>query len=301
MRQSLSRRLIFWAKSKRSKSIGIYVAKASLWLHTKNDNSDNTQSSKSFEIPFTDNDWDKAFSVIASHFSNAQLFITLGVGRYQLIQTDKPQVPDSEMTQALQWSIKDLVNLPPANVHLDYFHSPVDNSGKINVVALEHNEMKRLAIAAKKSGLTIRGVSIEELVLSNMPPLGSSTHSQSRLIICHQSGGDLLLAVIKNNELHLQRRVRGFHALNAMSKDDLTYGGAENISLEIQRSMDFYESQLRQAPIHAIDILVENVAEHLVPLLGKNFSQPINIVTHSNVSEFLATLAFAEMQREAKS
>ncbi len=300
MGQKLSSRLIFWAKSKKSESIGIYVAKESLWLHTKNDNNSIVQSSTpmNFEIPFIDNDWGKAFSAIAEQFPTALLHITLGAGRYQLLQADKPQVSDLDMTQALLWSIKDLVNLPLANIHLDYFHSPVDNSGKTNVVAVDRSEMQKLCLAAKEAGLTINGISIEELILSNMPALVSGTKSQSRLIVCHQAGSDLLLVVVKDNDLYLQRRVRGFHALNAMSKDDLTYGAADNLSLEIQRSMDFYESQLRQAPISEINILVDSVAEHLIPLLANNFSQPINAIKQSNVSQFLATLALAEMQRE---
>jgi MSHA biogenesis protein MshI len=72
---------------------------------------------------------------------------------------------------------------------------------------------------------------------------------------------------------------------------------ADNLSLEIQRSMDFFESQLRQPPVASIDLLVQGETDALAKAVAVNFNQPVKVVDCDQVGAKMAELAFSEWQR----
>ncbi|WP_133405656.1 MSHA biogenesis protein MshI [Parashewanella tropica] len=284
----LSRKLAFWKKPTESINIGIYIDSTHVWCFTKH--------GVELDAPqrFTrDEGGLSIFKTISETYPQARLHIILGQGCYQLLQVDKPQIDEAELKQALIWSIKDLVSTPVTQLHLDYFSYSIANNNKLNVVVSEKAMLQQMVSAACEQDLTITGISIEEIVLSNT----QGEAEQARLMLCHQEGADLLLVVIKDGELCLQRRIRGFHALNAMSKDDLSYGAADTLSLEIQRSMDFYESQSRQAPINKIQLVLGERGDDLKPLLAQNLQQPIESLNIENYSLWLAELALEEFSQ----
>ena len=281
----LYQKLAFWKQSKEQVHVGVFVSKSTLWLTVKNEQAEPVFSSIEF-----DGDWEQAFESIQQQIPFAQLAIVLDSEFYQLIQADRPNVDASELPSALLWSVKDLVNIPPANIHLDYFDSPISSNGKINVVTMERSLAQQIAIAADNVGLSIKSINIEELMLTKL----DAEEHQAQLVLCHHAGGELLLAVVKGGAMYLQRRIRGLHALDKMTREDLSYGAADNLSVEIQRSMDFYEGQLRQAPIKQITLLIDNVGEDLASLLRANFDQKVEALDVGGVSAYLSSLALVQ-------
>lgn len=55
---------------------------------------------------------------------SGQCHLVLANAHSQIVQVDKPNVPDAEITAALKWQIKDLVSIAPENMILDYFDGP---------------------------------------------------------------------------------------------------------------------------------------------------------------------------------
>ena len=139
----------------------------------------------------------------------------------------------------------------------------------------------------------IAGITIEEMAVSNLLP----SESQARLVISHLRQ-DLLFTVVRDGEPYMHRRVRGFSDINTISAQDLAYGVADNLSLELQRSMDYFESQQRQPPVAAIDILIDGACEPLAQLLSANFNQTVNPVHKTSVGNMMASLAYAELAKE---
>ena len=282
MGAGLYQKLAFWRQSKERVRVGVFASKNTLWLTIEDQQADLQQLTIEF-----DGNWEQAFQQIHQQFPHACLSIVLNSEYYQLIQADRPNVDASELSSALLWSVKDLVTIPPANIHLDYFDSPISSNGKINVVVMERSLAQQIAIAADNIGLSIDSINIEELMLTKL----ESEPEQAQLVLCHQAGGELLLAVFKDGAIYLQRQIRGLHALDKMTREDLSYGAADNLSVEIQRSMDFYEGQLRQAPIKQITLLVDNVGDDLASLLSANFDQKIQVTKVGDVSAYLSQLA----------
>lgn len=232
MNKSALSRLAFWRKQGPNKTIGIYIDSNVVSVFCP---CDDEGAVKNLEFPLDEQDWQSCFNGIHKAFGDAKIQLLLSASYYQIMLADKPNVPAEEMHQALLWSVKDLVTMPVADIHLDYFESPLESVAKVNVVVVARSMLADLVLAATDAGFSIAGVSIEELSTANLFP----DDPQARLVISHQAEQELMLTVVRHGELYMQRRVRGFSQLNAASAEELGFGSADNLSLEIQRSMDF--------------------------------------------------------------
>ncbi|MGL4614482.1 MAG: MSHA biogenesis protein MshI [Shewanella sp.] len=309
MDDGLIGRLAFWRHKAANTDLGVYVCANKLWVYRPA-----TVSGPEHWLAFDwqGSQWQTAVAELARAFPGSRLQLVLGSERYQLCVTDKPNVAVQEWPQALIWLIKDMVSLPTAQIHLDYFESPIP-SNKLNVVVVDKGPLSELVQALHQQGLSVTGISIEELATSNLcrgdfltgELVGRellsgellSCDSQARLVVTQHGGHELMLTVIKQGQLYMQRRVRGFSQLDKASVDDLNDGLADNLSLEIQRSMDYFESQLRQAPVVSIELLIDGAVKPLAQLLSANFNQAVNVIDNSAVGATFARLAFSEFSR----
>lgn len=291
MDNSIFHRLAFWRKHSNATGLGMYVAPDAVWVHQPA-----TADKEAVEMEFrlAGNNWAGVFSKIAEAFGHNRFQLVLSAAWYQLLQVDKPPVEPQEMPQALLWAVKDMVNVPVANIHLDYFDAPLASQNKVTVAVVDKSQLKQLVLAAVECHCDISGISIEEMAVCNLHP----NDPQARLVISHYPGQDLLFTVVRDGEPCMQRRVRGFGELDTITAQDLSYGAADNLSLELQRSMDYFESQLRQPPVTAIDILVGGASDTLAQLVGANFNQAVTSIPKSSVGIAMATLAYTEMNRE---
>ena len=283
-------KLAFWQTSKSMGDVGVFVADDCLWVYKPKQE---LSAAVINQFSVNKNDWHQAFEALKHEFGRVRVQLVLSQQYYQLVQVDKPNVESSEVNQALIWSIKDMVSEPVTNIHLDYFESSLIPSTKVNVVVGSRQFLMQLATACADNGLEITGISIEELALRHLITHDNMAH----MLVAHLPQQEVLLLVVKAGELLMQRRVRGFNQLNQATLDELKLGLADNLSLEIQRSMDYFESQLRQAPVTSISILVEGDSASLANLVGANFNQKVTSITHDGVQSLLAQLALKELTR----
>lgn len=292
MDKGLFARLAFWRAKQAGAMLGVYVCADRLWVYAPATGS-HAEQWVSFELQ--QDQWQQTFAELARAFPHASLQIVLGSGRYQLLVADKPNVDSDELSQALLWSIKDMVTIPVPQIHLDYFESPLP-SNKLSVVVVDKDKLRAMVQAISEHGLSVLGISIEELAMTNL----FDQDNQARLVVSHHSGQELLLTVVKQGQLYMQRRVRGFSGLDKAEVDELNYGLADNLSLEIQRSMDYFESQLRQPPVASIELFADGAVDALAKLVSANFNQAVNVVNKRAVGASMAGLAFSELSRGAE-
>ena len=101
---------------------------------------------------------------------------------------------------------------------------------------------------------------------------------QATLLVCQQPGEDMLILIIKQGRLYFQRRLRGMASIGNKTESELDMGTIDSLTLEIQRSADYFERQLKQAPIKNIDILVPIKHEaYLARRLAENSNAPVNL------------------------
>ncbi|WP_228289646.1 MSHA biogenesis protein MshI [Shewanella cyperi] len=290
MENSFLARLSFWKANQSKRPAGLFLGESYAWVFLPQPGKD----PEVLQFPIDDKDWSALMAPLSQRLGPLSLALVLCPARYQLLTVDKPAVPEDEVSQALVWSIKDMVSEPLDKLQIDYFSPPVAASNKLTVVCSAKPELQALVKAADDVGCELMGISIEELVSSRL----WGKDSPARLVVSHVPEQDLLLTVVREGELWMQRRVRGFRELNGLSEQDLTYGVADNLSLEIQRSMDYFESQLRQAPVASIEVLVEGSGRALSRLLAANFNQKVNYLETDSVAGTFARLGLAEFAPE---
>ena len=180
--------------------------------------------------------------------------IVLNSQQSQIVQVDKPRVPAAEINSALKWQIKDLVTISPENMVLDYFNGPVLAGGqeKINVVCAPINELKKIVTAVNQGDMDVASITIAEFAFANLLP----AQNDACLLVCQQPNEEIVLLIVKQGKLFFHRRLRGYSQIANKTEDELSMTIIDNLALEIQRSSDYFERQLKQAPIKEIKVLL---------------------------------------------
>jgi len=195
----------------------------------------------------------------------------------QVVQVDKPNVPDSEINSALKWQIKDLVSISPDNMVLDYYDAPTLSGGKekINVVCAPLDELKKLVTATEQGLVKVSTITTQEFAFANLLP----PQNDACLLVCQQPNEEVVLIIVKQKQIFFQRRLRGFAQIASKTADELSSSIIDDISLEIQRSTDYFERQLKQAPIKGIKVLLPIELEGVfVEKLAENSAVSVSLL-----------------------
>jgi MSHA biogenesis protein MshI len=221
-----------------------------------------------------------------------QCHLVLAHAHSQIVQVDKPNVPAAEIKAALKWQIKDLVSIAPENMILDYFDGPTLAGGhdKINVVCVAKNDLVALVAIFNDAQLNIKSITTEEFAFASLLPL----QEDAVLFVCQQPNEEINLLIVKNGQLFFSRRLRGFAQIANKSEDELTRDIIDSLSLEIQRSTDYFERQLKQAPIKIIEILIPMEKEaFLASKLAENTNVEVKLFAMPETLESLRGSAVA--------
>ena len=207
------------------------------------------------------------------NLSNTPCNVALGVDRYQLLQVDRPKVDESEIQQALSWSVKDLVPTQE-DLIVDYFDLPAQPAGseKIHAVAFTRAEIEQLCAHIRGAGLNLVSIGLAEFALWEL-----LEPTDNAVMTLHQRAGqEICLSIFKGGQLYFSRRLRGYENLSTFNEQELQMGVGDNLSVEVQRSLDYFESQLRQAPVKKIYLAIETpILSKLADLLQQLTFMPV--------------------------
>lgn len=204
-----------------------------------------------------------------------QCQLVLSAAQYQIIQVAKPDVPENEIAGALKWQIKDLVTYTPENMVLDYFYAPKqpDGTEKLYVICAPLNTLKLLVDNLNNDNITLSTITVEEFAFARLLPFGED----AQLMLCQQPDEEIFILIVKQGRICFHRRLRGFAQIASKSEEELAFGTIDSLSLEIQKSTDYFERQLKQSVIKSIKMIIPiNCEEHLARKLAEN--------THLSVS-----------------
>ncbi len=262
-----------FSKKKSTRVIGISLQPSSLDVCSLSVNQ------KMICQKITKPDIQSAFPLISDEIdTNGSCNIVLSIDQYQIIQVEKPKVPDAEVNGALKWQVKDLVPYAADNMVIDYFDGPQQFSAgiaKINVVCADLTVLKNIVEQASGNGIDINVITTPEFAFAQLIPYSES----AVLLVCQHAQEDLLILIVKQGRIYFQRRIRGLSQISERSEEELTMGAIDTLSLEIQRSTDYFERQLKQAPIKGIEVVIPMKGEaFLVRKISENTNVPVNLL-----------------------
>lgn len=184
-------------------------------------------------------------------------------GDYQLLLVEAPDVEASELRAAIRWRIKDLIDFHIDDAVVDVFEIPGQGRGRTRmmyVVAARSSVVRARLDRVESAGLALEALDIEELALRNLAALMPQDEQGVALVWFALDYGQVL--VTRGGELYLARRIETgsrqlFSAAQQGDPANGDYGEAltallEQVTLEVQRSLDYYESHFSQAPVRAV-------------------------------------------------
>ncbi|OUS30591.1 hypothetical protein A9Q98_04940 [Thalassotalea sp. 42_200_T64] len=207
--------------------------------------------------------------LLATHTFLGSGYLVLSASHYHSVQINKPDLPDDEIPLAIKWLVKDIVPIDPDDMIVDYFDSPVIVAGaeKINVVCSHLSHLKKFTDTFKRYQVELKGIITDEFAFANLV----DDQENSTLMVCQQPFEDVFLLIVNQGEIYLSRRLRGFNDIGGYSREQLSQGICDSLNVEIQKSMDYFERLLKQAPVTQIKVLLPVTHEDfIIESLAKN-------------------------------
>lgn len=171
---------------------------------------------------------------------------------YQIVQIEAPEVLPSEMRAAIRWRLKDAIGFDIDEAAIDVFEMPERARGvqhrMVFAVAARDSAVQRVSGVMKPVARGFDAIDIPEMCLRNVcEHLPQSVRGVAMLAL-HERFAQLV--VTRQGVVYLTRRIdlgRG----TSMNMDGTAHSviDAASLALELQRSLDYYESHYDQAPI----------------------------------------------------
>lgn len=170
---------------------------------------------------------------------------------YQLVQVEAPEVLPSEMRAAIRWKLKDAINFSVDEAAVDVFEIPEaarkTQSKMLFAVAARDAAIKRLSSVLKPVAKGFNAIDIPELCLRNitscLPQDAKGVAMLGLQSDCAQ------LVITRQQTVHVTRRIDTRGGFNPHRKQESDSIDAGALALELQRSLDYYESYYDQTPI----------------------------------------------------
>lgn len=207
---------------------------------------------------------------------------------YQILLTDMPDVDEDEVADALPWKVKDLLHFPLEEVALQHFLLPEDAFSRrqrmLYVVAVQKKLVNQWVDMVEEAGLQVDSIDVPELVLMQSVLKRKDPQKNSAALYIDNTQGILCLG--QQGLLYLNRSIDvGFDSLLSSIRASVEGSNIsaqlphENFLLEVQRSLDYYESQQGKGPISEIacsplgiegQTVIEFLNEQVSPIVSDN-------------------------------
>ena len=184
----------------------------------------------------------------------------IGAGDYQIVQVEAPDVPAAELRQATRWRLRDQFDFPIDSATIDLFDVPATSrrgrARMLFAVAAHGEAVENIGSTLLRATPGFDVIDIPELCQRNLSALMPQDHKGVALLVLREQFAQLVLT--RNGLLYLTRRFElSQRASGSHDRMDSTAGtaGSEapidptSLALELQRSLDYYESHFDQSAI----------------------------------------------------
>lgn len=232
----------------------------------------------------------EAASVLKSTFDKlrigrAPVCAVIGGDDYQIVQVEAPDVLPSEMRAAIRWRLRDVINFEVDEAVVDVFETPDPvrrTQGKmLFAVAAREAAIQRISNSVRAAAKGFDSIDIPELCLRNLSALLPQDHKGVAMLALHERFAQLVIT--RQGVMYLTRRI-DTGRFGGDSRNGSIDAGA--LALEIQRSLDYYESHYDQTPIGDLVIAPANArAQELAAELKNETSLRVGVL---NVGEIFS-------------
>jgi MSHA biogenesis protein MshI len=174
--------------------------------------------------------------------------------QYELLLVEAPRVEPSELRAAVRWKVRNLIDFHIDDAVIDVFEIPGQNNrpqgqAMMYAVAARARSVREYIDAIEGADRNLQVIDIAEMALRNLAAqLEEDIRGVATLYLAEDHG---IITITRQGSLYLSRRL-------ATGTDDLegpVGASHEQIALEVQRSLDYYDSHFGQPPVAALAVL----------------------------------------------
>ncbi|WP_224794170.1 MSHA biogenesis protein MshI [Pseudomonas fluorescens] len=175
--------------------------------------------------------------------------LVLHPAEYKMLLLECPDVPAEDLGAAMRWRIKDLISEPLEGLVIDAFALPADayrgRSRMAFCAVLDKTRMQGWSTLINKAGLKLASIDVTEMAIRNLGVLAGAENLNIAMLRLRSTGG--LICVQHGADLYMARAIE--HGLEQAGPN------FSSATLEIQRSLDYFESQLGKGHINRLLLL----------------------------------------------
>jgi MSHA biogenesis protein MshI len=231
-------------------------------------------------------------------FNTGRCFSLLGSEHFSLLMVEAPAVDPTELRAAVRWQIKDLIDFHIDDAVIDVFDIPEqENRGRqkmMYVVVSRISTIQQHIDLYEKSDINLDVIDIPELAQRNIAALLPEDRGGVALLRIGQQSS--LLTISRNRNLYLTRHIDvGLQRImqlisSSQSSDELSLeddnglplevqGLLDAITLELQRSLDYYESNFSMPPVSGVIIApMEEVVPGIIPYFSSTLGTAVRML-----------------------
>ena len=226
------------------------------------------------------------------HLEHSRCAFVVGTHSHSLLLIEAPDVQPAELKAAVRWRIKDLIDFHIDDAVIDVFEIPEQGAvpGRARLmyaVAARASSIHENIAKIEKTPLALDTIDIPELAIRNITSLlDDDIRGVAFLYLGDEAG---LITLTKQSALYLSRNIDiGLSRMVAgAGNEDMhpqTEQSLEKIVLEVQRSLDYYESHFAQPPITSLVIApMEQEIAGLLPYLSANLGIAVSMLDINSI------------------
>lgn len=215
----------------------------------------------------------------------------IGQDDYQVNPIERPEVPDEEMEEAIKWKVKDLVSFDINAAVID--HYPIPESSKnpikqINAVITNEASIEAYVEVLRQSGVKLNVLDIRELVIGNIFQYFEAPAEIIGFLVLRETDGQLY--IIKDGNIYVERDFKiGLRQIDHADNTDMY----DAVVLEIQRSVDYFESYFGVGTIQELLIFPQTQAVEKMAMYLQNYVNfSVDFFGVQNINELNDSEAF---------
>lgn len=228
--------------------------------------------------------------------------VVLNADQYQVLQVDKPNMPDDEIQSALVWKVKGLIDYPVSDATIRGIDLPSDpqqpnRSPFMFAICARNNLLEDLSNRLMDAGFLLKSVDVQVLAQRNIAAL---LEQESRVIVLVSfSAKGCLITFTANGELYHARFVELDRGYLYDQLGDLLTSNLERLVLELQRSLDSFDRQFPYLSVQRVVICPDKNAARFVDDLKNSLYLPLETFDLADIVELPEGIDFSSIEKQS--
>lgn len=193
--------------------------------------------------------------------SDYECHLILIASDYRRINIETPVVAEDELNDAIRWKIADLIDYPISNALMDFYPAPppIRSSDRkfCDVIVSPKLAIEQQTMLCTGADLNMKVIDIQETCLRNLAALLPENKRGVAILHLQETVGTILIQ--RDATIYLSRTLDiGYSKLSLQDNYDSFSEHIHehnNLTLEIQRSLDYVENYYGLPPISSLAVI----------------------------------------------